>query len=229
LPTGSRILRRQWREVFLGAFKILAGIIEDFGGRVATVWSELRPTTRKLVERALQPAQAAAASQARSTPFDARADLELSRLLTALDEGAIAESDPAVGAEQKSHLREVADTCAAVLQEKTQSAEVFVQLIGRAQQRNDYKRIDSLADALSSRFAPSEICELARSQNVVVRALAQEALTQVPTTILIGILHDPVDSDIARDALQRQARDYGSEQAQQIMHVLEQMDLDSEL
>ena len=67
---------------------------------------------------------------------------------------------------------------------------------------HDYKRIDSLADALSSRFAPSEICELARSQNVIVRALAQEALAQVPTTVLIGILHDPVDSDIARDALQ---------------------------
>lgn len=206
----------------------MAGTIKDFGGRVATVWSELRPTTRSLVERALQSGQAAAASPARSTPFDARADLELSRLLAALDEGAAGESD-ATGTGQKSHLREVADTCAAMLQDKTQSAEVFVQLVIRAQQRNDYKQIDYLADALSSRFAPSEICELARSQNVVVRALAQEALTQVPTTVLIGILHDPVDSDIARDALQRQARDYGSEQAQQIMHVLEQMDLDSEL
>ena len=207
----------------------MAGIIEDFGGRVATVWSELRPTTRKLVERALQPVQGVATPQARTTPFDARADLELSRLLAALDEGAAAESDAALGSGQKSHLRKVADTCAAVLQEKTQSAEVFVQLIVRAQQRQDYKRIDSLADELSSRFAPTEICELARSQNVVVRALAQEALTQVPTTVLIGILHDPVDSDIARDALQRQARDYGSEQARQIMQVLEQMDLDSEL
>ena len=213
----------------MGVHKTLAGTIEDFGGRVATVWSELRPTTRKLVERALQPTPTAATLQARSTPFDARADLELSRLLAALDEGAAAESEAPAGSGQKRHLREVADTCAAVLQEKTQSAEVFVQLVVRAQQRNDYKRIDSLADALSARFAPSEICELARSQNVIVRALAQEALTQVPTTVLIGILHDPVDSDIARDALQRQARDYGSEQAQQIMHALEQMDLDSEL
>jgi hypothetical protein len=204
----------------------LAGTIEDFGGRVATVWSELRPTTRKLVERALQPAQGVAA-QVRSTPFDARADLELSKLLAALDEGA-AGSDVQAGNEQRTQLREVADTCAAVLQEKTQSAEVFVQLVGRAQLQNDYRRIDSLADALSSRFAPSEICELARSQNVVVRALAQEALTQVPTTVLIGLLHDPVDSDIARDALHRQARDFGSEQARQIMQVLDQMDLDSD-
>jgi hypothetical protein len=204
----------------------LAGTIEDFGGRVATVWSELRPTTRKLVERALQPAQTAT-GQARSTPFDARADLELSRLLSALDEGA-AEARMPAKIEQKNKLREVADTCAAVLQEKTQSAEVFVQLVLRAQLQHDYKRIDSLADALSARFATSEVCELARSQNPIVRALAQEALAQLPTTVLIGILHDPVDSDIARDALQRQARDFGSDQARQIMLVLDQMDLDSE-
>lgn len=205
----------------------MAGTIEEFGGRVATVWSELRPTTRRLVERALQPTQAAAAPQ-RTTPFDARSDLELSRLLAALDEGA-AEPDAAARKEHRNQLREVADTCAAVLQEKTQSAEVFVQLVARAELQHDYKRIDSLADALSLlRFAPSEICELARSQNIVVRALAQEALAQVPTNVLIGILHDPVDSDIAREALQRQARDFGSEQARQIMGVLDQMDLDSE-
>jgi hypothetical protein len=205
---------------------LLAGTIEDFGGRVATVWSELRPTTRKLVERALQPAQTAP-GQTRSTPFDARADLELSRLLTALDEGA-AETRLPAKIEQKNKLREVADTCAAVLQEKTQSAEVFVQLVLRAQLQHDYKRIDLLADALSARFATSEVCELARSQNPIVRALAQEALAQLPTAVLIGILHDPVDSDIARDALQRQARDFGSDQARQIMLVLDQMDLDSE-
>jgi len=205
----------------------LAGTIEEFGGRVATVWSELRPTTRRLVERALQPTQAAAVSQSRSTPFDARSDLELSRLLSALDEGA-AEPEAAARKDHRSQLREVADTCAAVLQEKTQSAEVFVQLVVRAELQRDYKRIDSLADALSLRFAPSEICELARSQNVVVRALAQEALAQIPTNVLIGLLHDPVDTDIAREALQRQARDFGSEQARQIMSVLDQMDLDSE-
>jgi predicted AAA+ superfamily ATPase len=180
-----------------------------------------------LVERALQPTQAATTSQSRSTPFDARSDLELSRLLAALDEG-VAEPDVAARKDHRSQLREVADTCAAVLQEKTQSAEVFVQLVVRAERQRDYKRIDSLADALTLRFAPSEICELARSQNIVVRALAQEALAQVPTNVLIGILHDPVDSEIAREALQRQARDFGSEQARQIMGVLDQMDLDAE-
>jgi len=203
----------------------LAVTIEDFGGRVATVWSQLRPTTRQLVERALQSTQSL--SQGRNAPYDARADLELSKLLEALDEG-VSETRVLSAKQETDKLRSVADTCAAVLLEKTQSAEVFVQLIERAQLQHDYKRVDALADALASRFAPSEICELARSQNVVVRALAQEALTQVPTTVLIGMLHDPVDAEVAREALQRQARDYGSEHARQIVSALEQIDLDAE-
>ena len=151
----------------------------------------------------------------------------MSKLLTALDERAL-ETDASLGNEKSDKLREVADTCAAVLLEKTQSAEVFTQLVERAHSQHDYKRIDALADALSSRFAPSEICELARSQNVVVRALAQEALVQLPTSVLVGVLHDPVDSAFARDALRRQAIEYGSEEARQIVIALEQVNLDSE-
>lgn len=202
--------------------------IEDFGGRVATVWSQLRPTTRRLVERALQSTQPSLQGRnTRNAPYDARADLELSKLLTALDED-VSETRVLAAKQETDKLRSVADTCAAVLLEKTQSAEVFVQLIERAQLQHDYRRVDELADALASRFAPSEICELVRSQNAVVRALAQEALTQVPTTVLIGMLHDPVDAEVAREALHRQARDYGSEQARQIVSALEQIDLDTE-
>ncbi len=93
----------------------------------------------------------------------------------------------------------------------------------RADRQRDYARIDALADALAG-FAPSEICELARSQDVVVRALANEALAQFPTSTLIGLLSDPVDSEIARDALRRQAMDYGSEEARQIVNALAQVD-----
>jgi hypothetical protein len=196
----------------------LALPIEDFGGRVATVWSELRPATRGLVENALQNVPA----PPRNLPYDARADNELSRLLTALDERAL-EADK-LETEKGNQLRHVAETCAAVLQEKTRSAEVFAQLVRRADSQRDYKRIDALADALT-RFAPSEICELARSQDVVVRALASESLAQVPTSVLIGLLSDPVDSEIARDALQRQANEYGSEEARQIVGALDQMNL----
>ncbi|HKP45397.1 MAG TPA: hypothetical protein VJT50_02255 [Pyrinomonadaceae bacterium] len=192
--------------------------IEDFGGRVATVWSELRPATRGLVESALRNLPA----PARNLPYDSRADNELSRLLTALDERA-QEADK-LELEKGKQLRHVAETCAAVLQEKTRSAEVFAQLVKRADSQRDYKRIDALADALT-RFAPSEICELARSQDVVVRALASETLAQIPTSVLIGLLSDPVDSEIARDALHRQATEFGSEEARQIMGALDQMNL----
>ena len=97
----------------------------------------------------------------------------------------------------------------------------------RADSQRDYARVDALADALT-RFAPSEICELARSQDVVVRALANEALAQFPTSALIGLLSDPVDSDIARDALRRQALDYGSEEARQIVNALDQINMNQD-
>ncbi len=199
--------------------------MEDFGGRLASVWSELRPTTRGLVERALQPPNAPPAPARNpnpNAPYDARADHELSRLLAALDERA-QETNASLEAEKENQLRHIADTCAAVLQEKTRSAEVFAQLVRRADGQRDYKRIDALADALTG-FAPSEICELARSPDVVVRALANESLAQFPTSVLIGLLSDPVDSEIARDALRRQAIDYGSEEARQVVNALAQVD-----
>ena len=198
--------------------------MEDFGGRLASVWSELRPTTRGLVERALQTPSPPPARNpnAPNAPYDARADHELSRLLAALDERAL-ERDASLEAEKETQLRHIADTCAAVLQEKTRSAEVFAQLVRRADSQRDYARIDALADALMG-FAPSEICELARSPDVVVRALSNEALAQFPTSVLIGLLSDPVDSEIARDALRRQAHDYGSEEARQIVNALAQVD-----
>jgi hypothetical protein len=195
--------------------------IEDFGGRVASIWSELRPATRGLVERALQ-VSSSPASQARNVPYDSRADVELSRLLAALDDRA-AETSRLVQTKNDDRLRRVADTCAAVLQEKTQSAEVFAQLVRRAEMQRDYARIDALADALM-RFAPSEICELARSEDQVVRALADEALAQFPTNVLVTLLNDPIDSEMARQALRRQAMEYGSEDARQIVSALEQVD-----
>ena len=209
--------------------------IEDFGGRLASVWSELRPTTRGIVERALQaannaPAQPRSNPSPSNAPYDARADHELSLLLTALDERA-SETVKSLETENRAQhavqLRHIADTCAAVLQEKTRSAEVFAQLVRRADTQRDYARIDALADALT-RFAPSEICELARSQYVVVRALANETLAQFPTSMLIGLLSDPVDSEIARDALRRQVIDYGSEEARQIVNALDQMNLNQD-
>jgi hypothetical protein len=185
--------------------------IDDFGTRIASVWSELRPATRGLIERALQ-----AASSGTQTPrnfqYDARADLELSRFLDALD------------AEKNGKLKSIADTCAAVLLEKTESAEVFAQLVRRAESQRDYGRIDILADALTARFPPSEVCELARSEDTIVRELANEALARCPVSVLTALLNDPVDAETARAALRRQVIEYGSEEARLITNALDQAD-----
>src|SRR6266478_6223725 len=193
-------------------------MIEDLGGHVATVWSELRPATRGLVERALQ-ASTSPPVQARNVPYDARADIELSRFLAALDERT---AGAALDQEREKRLRVVADTCALVLQEKTQSAEVFAQLVRRSEAQRDYKRIDELANALTARFAPSEICELARSEDLFVRELANEALARFPISVLLTLLSDPVDTEVAREALRRQVIEYGSEEARQIVNALDQ-------
>ena len=196
--------------------------IDDFGSCIAHAWSELRPATRGLVERAMQAASTGN-QPARNFHYDARADIELSRFLAALDDR-VAEKTDALDPEKNGKLKSIADTCASVLQEKTESAEVFTQLVQRAQMQRDYRRIDSLADALTSRFPPSEICELARSEDIIVRELANEALARFPISVLAGLLNDPIDSETARAALRRQVIEYGSEEARQIVNALDQAD-----
>lgn len=201
-------------------------MIEDFGAQVASVWEGLRSTTRSLIVSALQ--QPAATTAARGgVRYDARADWELSRLLSVLDERA-SEAGASMNTEQSVGLHRMAEVTASVLESQTQSAEVFTQLVARAYRTRDFKRIDSLADALSTRFAPSEVCELARSTHPVVRALAQEALAQSQTTTLLQLLGDPIDAEIARDALERQASEYESELARQVVNALNQADENDE-
>lgn len=196
-------------------------MIEDFGPRVASVWNDLRTTTRTLVERAWQSSAAGAGVQApRSVPYDPRADRELSRLLAALDERA-SEAEQSPGDEPARQARKLADACANVLIQQTQSAEVFAQLIHRAHERKDYDRVDALAGMLVDRLAPSEVCELARSSSVIVRALAQEALTQMPAPLLKALLRDPVDAAVARFALERKATEFASEEAQRALRDFE--------
>lgn len=199
-------------------------MIEDFGPQVANVWNHLRTTTRNLVERAWQ-STAGAAKVRRATPYDPRADQELSQLLAALDEHA-GQVEQASGREGARQARRLADACANVLSQQTQSAEVFAQLIERAHQRKDYARVDALAGLLPERLAPSEMAELGRANNVVVRALAQEALTQLPTSLLAALLRDPVDATVARQALERQAIEFASLEAQQVLNDFETNVLD---
>lgn len=197
--------------------------MKDFGGRVASVWEGLRPTTRSLVERALLTPSSIAAPRI-GVPYDARAEWELSRLLAALDDRVAEATAETLNAEKIQELRRMTETCASVLRHQAQSAELFAQLLERAMRARDYKGVDALADALSSRVAPSEICELTRHKNAGVRAIAREALAQSPTNVLLDLLNDPVDADAAREALARQADDYGSEEARWVTQALDRMD-----
>ena len=193
---------------------------EDFGARIENIWNDLRPTTRSLVEKAWRTNPGTVTPVVRPlAAYDARADAELDRLLTALDE----QAGEAAGSDERSRkARRMADTCVTLLMEQTQSAEVFAKLISRANALQDYATMDRIADALAKRLAPSEVCELARSNNVVVRALAQEVLTQTAPSTLATLARDPVDAPEARLALVRQAQEYGSEVARRVLRELEQ-------
>ncbi|HZH29885.1 MAG TPA: hypothetical protein VEY11_03910 [Pyrinomonadaceae bacterium] len=198
--------------------------IQEFGGRVASVWEGLRPSTRSLVERALMSAAPVNSSPRCSTPYDARSEWELSRLLAALDGRAKETEARVLSTEEVSELARMAETCAHVLHGEARSAEVFAQLLERALAVRNYARVDVLADTFAARLPPGEVCELARNPNPSVRALAHEALAQSPTGVLVELLGDPVDADVARDALVLQADDYGSEEARWVVSALERAD-----
>ncbi len=204
-------------------------MIEDFGTRVASVWEGLRPVTRSLVERAVQATQSPPGTNASATTrggalYDPRSEWELSRLLSALDERATEQGEVVLNAEQARELVRISETCAAVLHQEARSAEIFAQLLERAFSSQNYKRVDMLADTIAERLAPSETCELARSQNPMVRAIAHEALLQTPVAVLVALLADPVDADIARSALEYQAAEYGSEEARMLVNALDLAD-----
>ncbi|MET0625215.1 MAG: hypothetical protein ABW250_19920, partial [Pyrinomonadaceae bacterium] len=205
--------------------------IEDFGARVASVWQGLRPSTRSMVERALSttappqgPAATATPSSRREGTYDARSEWELSRLLAALDERAAEVGADDLSAEQSRALLRMTETCAAVLNREARSSEVFAQLLERALRVKDYARVDEVADVMSARLAPSELCETARHVNPAVRAVAQEALLQLPTAMLVSLLGDPVDAETARTALESQADEYESEEARIVVSALMQAD-----
>jgi hypothetical protein len=192
-------------------------INEKFGSRVTSAWNDLRPQTRTLLERAWQSTPPAPAEQSRA--YDPRADRELSKLLAALDEQT--QRQDSGSDESARQARRLADTCVQMLTQQTQSAEVFAQLIQRAHARRQFARLDELANAMALRLAPSELCDMARSPNVVVRALANEVLTQAPPSLLRALLHDPIDAEVARSVLERQAHEFGLEEAKRTLREID--------
>lgn len=186
--------------------------------------------TKKMIVNALQSVPAASGGTVtpgiKNYSYDAHADWELSRLLSALDEQA---KDPEIkkDAAKLHEIRQMAETCVGVLETQTESAEVFIQLAERALNRKDFNKLDALANVLTERFSPIEVCEIARqTTNGAVRALAQEALSLMPVPALIPCLEDPLYSEIARVALEQQAFDYDSVEAQELLQDFEQNPLE---
>ncbi|HEX8265058.1 MAG TPA: hypothetical protein VF596_06500 [Pyrinomonadaceae bacterium] len=196
--------------------------IKDFGTRVADVWEGLRPGTRRMVVGAMlqQTPSTANTSAGQKFYYDAQSDWELSRLLSALDERAV-DAEARKNPTNFRELRRIADATARVLETQTESAEIFIQLVERALLRYDYARVDMLADALTARFSAAEVCEIVRqAEHAPVRALAFEALAQIPVSRLYPLIDDPLYADIVRIALEQQAFEFESEEARMLLEQL---------
>lgn len=202
-------------------------MINDFGGSVATIWEGLRPITKKMLVGALQSSSTApATSKTSKFSYDAHADWEVSRLLTALDEQSKT-SDIRKDSAKLTEITQLADTCVRVLESQSASAEVFIQLAERAIRDNDYNRLDKLGDYLVQRYSSSEIAEIVRQTELPqIRAIAYETLAMMPVQMLIPILDDPLYSGIAAAALEQKAYEFDSEEARDI---LDQLDAEDEI
>ncbi len=196
--------------------------IKNFGARVESVWEGMRPMTKKMLVGVLQASvENLPAFKVQKFSYDAHADWELSRLLSALDEQ-IKDSEVKKDADKLSEIKKLADTCASVLQTQTESAEVFIQLAERLLQRNDFNKLDRLADVLSERFAVGEIAEIVRqSEMAQIRAIAYEVLTVMPVPSLLPLLDDSLYFEIIRNALEQQAFEFDNADAQQVLEQIE--------
>ncbi len=195
--------------------------IKEFGGKVATIWEGLRPNTQKMLVGAMQ-GKASHNSQTPRFFYDATADWEVSRLLSALDERSRA-SDVRKNKARLDEITLFADTCARVLESQSASAEVFILLASRAVQNNDYVRLDRLADRLAERYSSGEIAEIVRQTDIPqIRAIAYETLAMLPIPSLIPLLDDPLYQGIAAAALEQKAYEFDSDEARD---ALDQFDL----
>lgn len=154
--------------------------------------------------------------------YDAQADWELSRLLSVLDEQVMKDAKANKTTGKLSEIRQLAETCAAVLQNQTESAEVFIQLAERILLIDDFDRFDILSDVLSARFSAAEIAEIVRqTSRAQIRAVAFETLAILPVSKILPLLDDPIYHEIAHITLEQQAFEFENEDAQMILEQLE--------
>jgi len=201
-------------------------VIKDLGPAVVSVWDGLRPITKKMLAGAMRSGSANTNNPGQKFSYDAHADWEVSRLLTALDE----QSKSAATRKDSDKLDEIAqlaETCVRVLEAQSGSAEVFIQLAERALKRHDYNKLDKLSDRLFERFSAAEIAEVVRQTEMPqIRAIAYETLSMLPVPILVPLLDDPLYSDIGASSLEQKAYEYESEEARD---ALEQFFPDNDL
>lgn len=195
-------------------------VIKDLGPAVVRVWDDMRPITRKMLARAMSSGQSNQ-NPAQKFSYDAHADWEVSRLLTALDEQSRS-AGIRKDSEKLGEITELAETCVRVLESQSGSAEVFIQLAERALKKHDYNKLDKLSDRLFERFSAAEIAEVVRQTDMPqIRAIAYETLSMLPVPTLVPLLDDPLYSEIGASALEQKAYEYESEEARE---VLEQYD-----
>lgn len=191
-------------------------VIKDLGPAVVRVWDGLRPMTKKMLAGAMSSGQANT-NPAQKFSYDAHADWEVSRLLTALDE----QSRSAVVRKDSAKLGEInymAETCVRILETQGSSAEVFIQLSERALKKHDYDQLDKLSDRLFERFSAAEIAEVVRQTDMPqIRAIAYETLSMLPVPTLMPLLDDPLYTEIGASSLEQKAYEYDSEEAREVL------------
>lgn len=187
-------------------------LIKDLGPAVVSAWDGLRPITKKLLAGAMRSG-GASTNPTQKFSYDAHADWEVSRLLTALDEQS-KNAATITDSEKLGEITELAETCVRVLEAQSGSAEVFIQLAERALKKHDYTKLDKLSDRLFERFSAAEIAEIVRQTEMPqVRAIAYETLSMLPVPTLVPLLDDPLYADIGASALEQKAYEYESEEA----------------
>ena len=199
-------------------------MIKDLGAGVVSVLDGLRPITKKMLEGVMNANSTINPNiSAQTFAYDAHADWELSRLLSALDEQS---KKPSTKANILSEISQLAETCARVLESQSGSAEVFIQLAERAIKQYDYNKLDKLADRLAERFSVGEIAEIIRQTDVPqIRAIAYETLALLPVPAILPLLDDPLYTEIAANALEQKAYEYDSDEARDL---LDQFDSETE-
>lgn len=204
-------------------------MIKDFGPRVFSVWEGLRPMTKKMLVGALQESGGnTPTAPTQKFSYDTHADWELSRLLGVLDEQI---KDPKIkkDADKLREIKQLAATCAEVLQAKTESAEVFIQLAARIIEKNDFDKLDALADVLLKRFSAGEIAEIIRqTESAHIRAIGFESLALMPVASIFPLLQDSIYHEIAHIALEQQAFEFDNIEAQNLLEQLDFEDMNRE-